>query len=1310
MDQDAILEGMLGYLNLSNGRPNANFRRSVDAFYRLPASIATVEPWARLASSLRAKLDTVAGQSSAFEQVGQARSVVTLIFDHLLPAYRAHHRDLLFHLDDRDLFQPFFLARAFEATLEQEAPWEQTDRIVAGALGQLNGFLGHRPVATLENERKVQPYDHERVCPIPLYLRDAGVACGKYHDLIERTLELLAGADSATLFDVAMELDRLDELSLDPRAYDHEHPANGRPAYLFGEWDPHLVDNQGRYRRFVLRSTIPDALLEWLATTPAAPEDASFAAAAALAGALLLASGMSGHGPDAHDSQTTFATLVPRVARCRDRFYADLLSSLTGSSTERFRAEAAKTGQPFGSARQHLNRYLAQRRAEQVRSQQLALIEARMGYPEAARRHADVIPVASVRIRCEIQIAMTTARAQADRGALAPAAELVARIEDLLHRGIECGALVDPWNILGFGGQFSLFPALENSVADPRVDQLLSVVDQVFSSYEAILSKTAADGAALHRGLAHRLGRFADWWDRFATTEVAAVRRVSGRESAGSALFVARVLATWRREGAATGDVAFWNHHARGFTTARAYGSVVEALMSQNDMVASRALLMRWLSQAEEVPLQEGRYAFDGLCLAWMMRMRGEDERPAPRPDGGIDDRFGQIRKFFDYLEANAGEYWRILSVTGSENGSEAHPDADADSQNEGAEETYSAAYEGVTYRDSAEDGHEGATIEEGASFETEDFLDSADRLIDRLGFQSTLARLWRIVATESWPQAEPESRRRTMREWLRHAERNERDLGRLMDDLHARTVGAPTGSHESTVDYDRRQTARYEVLTRTIDAAVEMSDAVRKLSAACDDDEEMTTRHANIEEWERQAIVLQRGVWAGDREAVRRRLPALLAEMSKLPLLFVPLDRGGAPRALFRSRQARDFLRRLTTDLPALGLFRHANHVLLAAVDMERSQTDGANHVTEFNLLFEAAYRSVLERLVDLLSTWEETKNDDDWTIRIVGPLVQRFSRLWLDQIRHVRISELERPEIEAEWDAIVAFIRRYGRDLFTQKFLSLNNLRGLLSGGVERFLDYAAENRDPLNPLALSRDLDVTISRAEAARRLETVARAVLENYQAYLDYNATTTQSDYGENLHLLLDLLRIQARYERDRWAFRPAFVAHRVLSRRGRPQAAILLQRAFTEETRSIAERHVDALREAEERLGLRVGSIANRLDERFVRPLQLDRVLALVASAMREARDSPENRDRSATDWFALFEAELEDYAESARDTGLGVPAWVRELELEVQRNLKTPFAELASDMGRPPFTAIPITFDEWQQQFDRWDEPLEAE
>ena len=46
-----------------------------------------------------------------------------------------------------------------------------------------------------------------------------------------------------------------------------------------------------------------------------------------LAGIILMASGISGWGPAAHDSTVTLATLMPKVVRVRDAFYGRLLQA-----------------------------------------------------------------------------------------------------------------------------------------------------------------------------------------------------------------------------------------------------------------------------------------------------------------------------------------------------------------------------------------------------------------------------------------------------------------------------------------------------------------------------------------------------------------------------------------------------------------------------------------------------------------------------------------------------------------------------------------------------------------------------------------------------------------------------------------------------------------------------------------------------------------------------------------------------------------------------------------------------------------------
>ena len=82
----------------------------------------------------------------------------------------------------------------------------------------LNDFVGYRPVAVLENDRRMEPYPHERFRPIPVYLRDAGTAHGPYHELIERTITFLRETPAEILRDAHFDRDQLDELAIDVRA------------------------------------------------------------------------------------------------------------------------------------------------------------------------------------------------------------------------------------------------------------------------------------------------------------------------------------------------------------------------------------------------------------------------------------------------------------------------------------------------------------------------------------------------------------------------------------------------------------------------------------------------------------------------------------------------------------------------------------------------------------------------------------------------------------------------------------------------------------------------------------------------------------------------------------------------------------------------------------------------------------------------------------------------------------------------------------------------------------------------------------
>ncbi len=264
----AAMQEILGYLNFSEGAPDARFHRNLNAVFALAEEGITASGsndccCKTLHAALQSRLEALCSSGqAAFQQVDQARAVLQGVFEELLPAYREYHADLLFHQSEASLFRPFFIARACEAVLAQGSPWDEPERIIPAALNQLNDFIGHRPVAVLRTPQRIEPYAHEWVRPIPLYLAGAGVAVGRYHDVIEQALAILDAADGDVLEAACFDLSLLDELALDPRAYDFDHPVNKRPNYQFGQWDPHHLDSRGRYRRFVLEEVSLDALVE----------------------------------------------------------------------------------------------------------------------------------------------------------------------------------------------------------------------------------------------------------------------------------------------------------------------------------------------------------------------------------------------------------------------------------------------------------------------------------------------------------------------------------------------------------------------------------------------------------------------------------------------------------------------------------------------------------------------------------------------------------------------------------------------------------------------------------------------------------------------------------------------------------------------------------------------------------------------------------------------------------------------------------------------------------------------------------------
>lgn len=1311
---ERTLREVIGYLNFSEGTPDPTFLQNLnDLFTRAEREQPEEEPLEVVAAQLFSVTEELAASDSAFGDVSQAEAVVRLATQDFRATYREFHSDLLWHRSPRELWRPFFLGRVFEAILAQGPPWDQTERIVTGGRDHLDDYIGYRPVAVLESAQRIEPYRHEWVRPIPLYIAGVGVATGPYQALLEQTLAILRDTDPALCREAWFDLDLVEELSLDPRAYDFDHPVNKRPNYHFGQWDPDCIDNRGFYRRFVLQPIALDVLLRRVEHASGdrpegsyTREELVFEAAAVLAGTMLMASGTTGSGPGCHGSEVTLSSLLPHIAAYRDRFYEKLLARAQGPHGERLRMEAKRMHQPLAGARQHLNQELARRRAAQLQHVQLAQLFARMGYPDAAERQARTVRVASARMLSRIYCRLTDGHHAVDERRLDAAAEKLSEIEALLYRGIECGALVDPWNIIGFGGNFSLFPALENTVHDYRVDDLIHLVEQVLDlSSRAWTEAAAVDDREHEEVFSKSLARMAAWWDKYGAATVSGVRRLVGKEIEVSTNLVAGAMNAWQKAGAAAGDIGFWRMFVDQFDTPKAFQLVIEALLDKDDLVASMALMMQWVSQSELTPLEDGDASLYPLVQRWLRMAEGRELSAG-------ESQWPLVAKFFAHLEASAEHAWHVPRFELGEEWNEfvdsiddlleaelEEGDYDEDEDDE-LDNLFNAAYDDVTFRDSADDGGDSAIHDPGELDTQYELEEESERISDRLNFLTTIARLWKHSAVAWGPFGRDgqvdDDRLELMAAWEREATSRYAQLTELLEAVHTHRIPIPSGTHESLVEYDRRRVIKDSLLEKIIVTCVEMSDAGRLLRAA-------TARRTDSGESDiARAIAVLRAVLSGDVQDVRQRWEDFRELLLKERLLYIPLGKGGSPGPIVKARALHQLIFDLLGWLPRLGLVREACDLLDVAQQMEVGHPVGAGAVTEYDRLFENGYQAVVRCLVASADCWdesahgtsEESRTSDSMLVQALQDLTESQLARWLRHSRTVRLSVVEKLAPPPERERFVNFVRRYGDDLFTQRFLSLANLRAILHQKVSVWLSNL-EEEDEDHELRIVDELGNVLPRQDAAELMTLAIEAVVENYREYRDYNSTTTQSDHGELLYTFVDFIRLRNGYDRIAWNLKPVFLAHKILVRQNRPAAAELWRRAVAERTSNEADSQLMKLARLCEQHGMRLPSIAERLAERFVRPLTIDRLRGLAKPAMDAVSQHLEEKNPV----FSVIEDEIESLMQEPCGAGLDVPDWIEAIEQEVTKVRQQRRRLKASDESWRRLDQAQLSWEDLQRQ-----------
>ena len=203
------------------------------------------------------------------------------------------------------------------------------------------------------------------------------------------------------------------------------------------------------------------------------------------------------------------------------------------------------------------------------------------------------------------------------------------------------------------------------------------------------------------------------------------------------------------------------------------------------------------------------------------------------------------------------------------------------------------------------------------------------------------------------------------------------------------------------------------------------------------------------------------------DRERVVNAFPALLAYLQTQAILYVPLGRGGNPANIVRARINQSIVRELLSSLPSMGLLTETYKLTHAALMMERRHRIAGGAVTEFDDLFEVAFKSIVKTLVVATGRLkEELEQEPDHSkldinrecenilFDCVEKLTESFLLPWLDHNETLRLSVLERVLSADNWQRLVDFIERYGDGLFTKQFLQISNLRAILHQGVENWI----------------------------------------------------------------------------------------------------------------------------------------------------------------------------------------------------------------------------------------------------------------
>jgi hypothetical protein len=184
-------------------------------------------------------------------------------------------------------------------------------------------------------------------------------------------------------------------------------------------------------------------------------------------------------------------------------------------------------------------------------------------------------------------------------------------------------------------------------------------------------------------------------------------------------------------------------------------------------------------------------------------------------------------------------------------------------------------------------------------------------------------------------------------------------------------------------------------------------------------------------------------------------------------------------------------------------------------------------------------------------------------------------------------------------------------------------------------------------------------------------------------------------------MLLDLIRLRIKYDRICWNLKPIVLAHELLIRRKKPQAAKLWFQALASRIDGEANHYLDELSSLQNKYAVRVTAIHDRLNERFIMPMKIAHLRALVEPAAEELNRGP------GQTMMKRLEEESSQLARQPTGSGLDLPIWILELHVEVERILQPRHLRHVALRHQQAVPSLPLTLEEIEDLLSDWSSQL---